>query len=49
MVATGGTDHGVEVGEALNFGRVLGELLIEGIRDVVGWVSGDEQNILPHP
>ena len=43
------TDHGVEVGESTNLCRVLVELLVEGIRDVVGGVSGDEEHTFPHP
>ena len=40
--------HGVEVAIAVDLSRVLVELLAEGVGDVVGGVSGDEQNTLPH-
>ena len=40
--------HGVEVGEAADLGRVLVELLTEGVGDVVGGVSGDEQHTVPN-
>ena len=48
-VAPCATDHGVEVGEATDLCGVLVELLVEGIGDVVGGVSGDEENTVPHP
>ena len=39
--------HSIEVGIVPDFGWVLCELLVESIGDVVGWVSGDEQNTVP--
>ena len=41
------THHGKEVVIAFDLGRHLGELLVKCIGDVVGWVSGDDQNTLP--
>ena len=41
------THHGEEVVIAFDLGRHLGELLVKCIGDVVGWVSGDDQNTLP--
>lgn len=41
------THHGEEVVIAFDLGRHLGELLVKCIGDIVGWVSGDDQNTLP--
>ena len=41
--------HGIEVGEASDLSGVLVEFLVEGIGDIVGGVSGDEQHTLSHP
>ena len=42
------TYHGIEVVVAADFSGVLSELLVKGIRDVVGWVSRDEEYTLPN-
>lgn len=41
------THHGEEIVIAFDLGGHLGELLVKGIRDVVGWVGRDDQNTLP--
>lgn len=41
------THHGEEIVIAFDLGGHLGELLVKCIRDVVGWVGGDDQNTLP--
>ena len=38
--------HGVEVSEAFDQGGHLGELLTEGVRHIVGGISGDDQHRL---
>lgn len=42
------THHGKEVVVALDFGGHLGELLVEGIGDVVCWIRGYDEDALPH-
>ena len=40
--------HGIEVGEAIDLCGILVELLIKGVRYIVGGVCGNEQYTLPH-
>lgn len=44
--AVGVNFHGTEIVEAVDESRVLAELLVEGIREVVGGVGRDEKNRL---
>jgi hypothetical protein len=39
--------HSVQVREPLHEGGRLGELLPEGIAEIMGWVCGDDQDALP--
>lgn len=40
------TYHREEVVIALDLGGDLGELLVESVRDVVSWISGDDEDAL---
>lgn len=36
--------HGIEIGEAIDKGWSFGEALLEGVAEVVGRISGDDED-----